>query len=396
MSLIKFASILILTRLLQAWKATVSIFCNTITRYPATVVHFEKNFSRYIGCQYGLTFCNGTSGIEAALFALGIGKGDEVIVPSCTFHSSIDPVINFGATPVFADIDPDTFTISAEDIGNKITERTKAIIIVHLFGTPADMNQIKGKIGTRKIGIIEDTSHAHGAKYNEKMCGSLGDYGVFSLQGDKAVSGGEGGIVTTNNRTGYIRMSLWGHFDRHKDYFPEINAEEFQWTGVGYKRRMAPLSAVLASVDLQFLDAKNRILRQNCEILDNELSRIKDIRISKKYPDSSKGGLYAGYPICIYKGQNSQEDAVNALRKAGINAMPWPYTLHHKLPVYCDRGYRNKVLSQAQNCTYDSSGYPVLKDTEFLNSHGIVLSKRHLATLDNTTINLIKGILEKL
>src|SRR5262245_6357304 len=126
-------------RLKQLISVSRAILKNQITFYPDYLLRFEAQFGKFTGKNYALSFCNGTSAIEAALYAVGIGPGDEVIVPSCTFHASIDPICNFGAQPVFADVDAHTFTICADDIRRKITDRTKAIVVVHLFGIPADM-----------------------------------------------------------------------------------------------------------------------------------------------------------------------------------------------------------------------------------------------------------------
>jgi len=398
MNLLRYLSIIFRIRLKQIFGTGKAIVQNQITRYPKSVISLENNFAVFTGVRYALTFCNATSAIEAALYASGIGKGDEVIVPSCTFHSSIDPIINAGATPVFADVDPLSFTMDMNDVKNRITNRTRAIIVVHLFGTPADMNQLISITSGKNIKIIEDVSHAHGAIYHGKICGSIGDFGVFSLQGDKAIAGGEGGIVVTNDRNSWIKMSMWGHFDRHAELFGEIDCLEFRWTGVGYKRRMAPLSAVIAAADLDYLAQKNKLFRNNTEMLDSALSGLDGITVSRAYPDSTKGGLFSGYPISLHKGENAAGRAVEALKKSGITAYPWPYASHHKLAIYSDPDYRhlvkigNKPKISADNQTW----YPVLPVTEDLNASAILLSKKYTCLLDKNTLSKIKNILKSL
>ncbi len=382
MSLLPYISIMSRIRLKQVYGASKAILQNRISRYPESVTSLENRFATFTGTKHAISFCNGTSGIEAALYAADIGVNDEVIVPSCTFHSSIDPIVNAGARPVFADIDPASFTIDVSDVSRKITDRTRAIIVVHLFGTPANMEGLKALTAGRNIVIIEDTSHAHGAVYQGKICGSMGDFGVFSLQGDKAIAGGEGGIVVTNDRKSWIKMSMWGHFDRHANLFGELDCEDFRWTGIGYKRRMAPISAIIAAADFDFINQKNALFRKNTEILDAELSGIDGISISGCYPGSVKGGLFSGYPISINKGENAVVKVLDALKKAGITAYSWPYATHHKLHIYTNPECRVMKARSSHIPAYDQASYPVLPVTEHLNANGILLSKKYTCTLN--------------
>lgn len=398
MNLLTYMSIMLRIRMKQIYGSSLAIARNRITRYPDTVTRFEKQYASFTGTQHAITFCNGTSGIEAALFASGVGPGDEVIVPSCTFHSSIDPVLNSGATPVFVDVDPATFTMDMNQVKGLVTDRTRAVIVVHLFGTPADMNPLLALTSGKNIRIIEDTSHAHGALYHGKMCGAIGDYGVFSLQGDKAIAGGEGGIVVTNDRKSWIKMSMWGHFDRHAELFGEIDCEEFRWTGMGYKRRMAPLSAILAAAELDFIEQKNRLFRNNTRMLDDELSAVNGVTISTPYANSVKGGLFCGYPVSLDKGENAAVRAVEALAKNGITAYRWPYALHHKLDIYASPEYRVQVKAGRKPAVSaeNRARYPVLPVTEHLNSNAILLSKKYTSVLDAPTLDRIKKTLMKL
>ena len=203
--------------------ASKQIFFNEVTYYPPLVLKFERNFAKYIGKRHGLTFCNGTSSIEAALFALGIDKGDEVIVPSCTFHASIDPILNLGAVPVFVDIDMVSGSILISDLIDKISLNTKCIIVVHLFGNVANIGSISALAKSKQIMVLEDVSHAHGALYEGKKVGSFGDISCFSLQGAKAISAGEGGIALTDDERLLSLMSMYGHFGRHKHLFRAEN-----------------------------------------------------------------------------------------------------------------------------------------------------------------------------
>ena len=145
------------------------------------VKNFERKFADYIGLEYGLCICNGTTSIQAALFAVGVGAGDEVIVPSFTFWASAGPILACNAIPVFADVDLDLQTITAEEIKKHITPKTKAIIMVHTWGTPCEIEPIIKLAKEKDIKVIEDCSHAHGATYHGKKVGSFGDVGCFSV-----------------------------------------------------------------------------------------------------------------------------------------------------------------------------------------------------------------------
>jgi len=280
MSVLKYASILARTKFRQLIAVNKAIIKREISYYPKYLIDFEKRCANYFGVKQALTFCNGTSAIEAAMFALGVGPGDEVIVPSCTFHASIDPIINAGAKPVFVDVDEKSFTLCPSDLVKKITSRTKAIVVVHIFGIPADIESIKKVIDGKNIRLIEDASHAHGGEFGNKKLGNLSDIGIFSFQGNKAVAAGEGGVALTNSEELFLKMSLYGHFDRHSDQFHKINAEKFKFIGFGHKYRMAPVSALIAEGDLHYLDRVNALMQEKAALFDQAFSDIDGVEFA--------------------------------------------------------------------------------------------------------------------
>src|SRR5438128_7006608 len=166
---------------------------------------FETNFARYCGTEHALAVSNGTTGLHLALAALGLQAGDEVIVPDLTFVATANAVAYTGATPVLAEIDPDTLCIDPESVKSLITDRTKAIIPVHLYGHPADMDALTEIAEAQRIDLIEDAAEAHGAEYKGRRVGGLGKCGVFSFYGNKVITTGEGGMLTTNDREFYQR-----------------------------------------------------------------------------------------------------------------------------------------------------------------------------------------------
>jgi perosamine synthetase len=372
--------------------ATRAIWRGDISLYPAFVEAFEQRYARWVGRAYGLSLCNGTSAMEAALFAAQVGPGDEVIVPSCTFHASIDPILNAGAVPVFADVEEKSWTLNPVEVQAKITPRTRAVIVVHLWGIPANMGALMAVLEGSDIALIEDVSHAHGARWGDRACGAFGRFGVFSLQGSKPVAAGEGAMVVTDSWPDFVRMSMWGHFDRHAAHFGDIGAEEFGHTGVGYKRRIAPLGALLADVDLDYLDAYNRLKTHNVGRLDAELGDVPGIAIARPSREAVRGGFYQGYPIQLLGEGVSRAAVLRTLRDKGIAAAPYPFALHHRLRVYTDAAYRHRLLTGRPSPPAAPTQFS-LPVTEQLADRLILLSPRYLLSLKQSTLNTLRTIL---
>ncbi len=164
---------------------------------------FEKEFAEYIGCKYGVAVHTGTAALHLALLALRIGPGDEVIIPTLTFAATANAVLYTGAKPVFVDVDEETWNLDPEQIEKKVSEKTKAIIPVHLYGHPCDMDKIAKIAIDHNISIIEDAAEAHGAEYKGRKVGAFGTIGVFSFFGNKIITTGEGGAVLTNDKNYY-------------------------------------------------------------------------------------------------------------------------------------------------------------------------------------------------
>ena len=396
MNVLRFLAILVRKRIKQIVSVSVAIVANQTSFFPPFLVRFERQFADFCKTEYALSFCNGTSAIEAALFAIGVQAGDEVIVPSCTFHSSIDPICNLGAQPVFADVDRRNFTICPRDVQRKLTTRTKAIIVVHLFGIPADMKAIGEIADAAHVDVIEDVSHAHGATADGQVCGSLGRVGAFSLQGAKAVAAGEGGICVTHNRADYLRMSFWGHFNRNGHAFAEINCEAFEQTGLGFKRRMAPLSALLAKADLDGIHAVNDIMNQTAAKLDAALAGIDGVLIPRLPEGSRKGGFYCGYAFSVGGAAADAQTVIRRLRAVGVDAAGYPFARHHELAIYNDLRFRNGIVmnrtDQATATSTPVSGV-TLENTEQLEADLVLIPRRYLVTLSDSRIKNIAAVL---
>ena len=264
---------------------------------------FEKKYARALGRKYGLAYHNGTAAILGAMYGLGIGVGHEVIAPSLTYWASVAQVYTLGATPVFADIDPDTICIDPKDIEHRITSRTKAIVVVHYAGMPADMDAIMKIAAKHNLKILEDCSHAHGALYKGKDIGTFGDVAAFSLMTGKSLAIGEGGILFTDDRKVYERALLFGHYIRHD----EITLKELKpFAGLpcgGFKHRMHQLSSAFGLVQLELYPQQmveiDKAMNYFCDLLDDSAG-IKSIR-PPKGTKTTKGGWY--YPHFKYAAQ---------------------------------------------------------------------------------------------
>ena len=252
-----------------------------ISTSPA-VKEFQEAFRAYHGSRYALAQCNGTSTLHAAYFAVGIGPGDEVITPAYSWHLQAIPILAAHGIPVFCDIDPKTLNIDPAKIEEQITPQTKAIAVLHAFGHPAEMDEIMPIAKKHGLRVVEDCSHAHGATYKGQKIGTFGDVGCFSLQGSKLMTGGEGGILITNDTECYERAITLGHYE----HIPSLTMEKYRRYAtdppippacLGYKYRIHPFAAAMANIQLRYLDARNASRRENTRYFSEGLSGIPGI-----------------------------------------------------------------------------------------------------------------------
>jgi perosamine synthetase len=258
----------------EAYESVLDLMRRGDISFSPIILDFERRFADYIGVKYGLCYPNGTISIQGALFAVGVGPGDEVIVPSFTFWGTVGPVVAVNAVPVFADVDLDSHLLTADSIKKCITPRTKAIVVVHTWGNPADMDGIMELARQHSLKVIEDCSHAHGATYKGKKVGSIGDIGCFSLQASKILAAGEGGILVTDNPEYYERAVALGHPEQLSGLADTLPYKKYALTGLGYKHRANPLSIAIAYKGLDRLDKLNEIRNQNAEYFEELISDL--------------------------------------------------------------------------------------------------------------------------
>lgn len=319
------------------------------------VKEFEKNFSRYIGKKYCLAQSSGTSTLHAAFFAIGLKKGDEVLVPSYTWHTSVSPMLHLEAKPVFCEINPETLTISPVDIESKITRRTKAIVVVHLFGMPAQMDEIMEIAKKNHLFVIEDCAQALGTLYKGRKVGTFGDISCFSLQETKILSGGEGGVFCTDKKEFLYRALILGHHGRLKKLKRDYG--KLSYTGLGFKYRPNTISIALANSRLKRID---NLIKTNFIIgkhLERLLDGIPGIKIIKK-PSYCKFRGYYGFRF-IYDEKAAgipKSEFIEKLKKKGVPVSDETgrCNLLHKEHIF----NKNKYFSQME----DQHSIPVTEE----------------------------------
>lgn len=237
------------------------------------VTEFEQKFAAYCGCKYGVAVCNGTVALHLALVALGIGKGDEVIIPDFTMIATAFAVCYTGATPVFVDADPDTWNIDTTKIEEKITPRTKAIIPVHLFGLMCDMDAINAIAKKHNLKVLEDAAEAHGAEYKGRRAGSCSDLAAFSFFANKNITTGEGGMVVTNNEELYNKLRY------HKNMcFPLDGPRNYLHNDIGFNYRMSNVVAAIGLAQVEKADDYRQMRIHNNQLYRELLANVSGIQ----------------------------------------------------------------------------------------------------------------------
>lgn len=316
---------------------------NELCGASPTVQEFEKIWRDRYQTRFALSTTNGTAALQSAMFGVGVGPGDEVICPTYTWIGSITPALALMATPVFCEVDPKTLLIDVADVRKRITPRTKAIVAVHLWGNVCDMDALMALSAARGIAVIEDCSHAHGASYKGAPCGSIGQAGAWSLQGNKPVSGGEGGMLATNDTAIFERACLLGQVNRRVDAISDAAPDELRYPdlppmGLGVKFRAHPLAIGIASVQLKKLDELNVNRRAYIQEISDGLQEIPGVSAVETCEGSESAGFY-GFPLRYHAEEMHGLSApafADALRKEGVlaNNNPYPLLVGDGVPLF--------------------------------------------------------------
>ena len=329
-----------------SFQAVVDVLQSDFLTTGPKIAEFEQTVADYVGAKYAVAISNGTSALHAACFAAGIGPGDEVITTPLTFAASANCVLYCGGTPVFADVDPKTYNIDPEDIQRKITDRTKAIIAVHLAGQPCDMDAIHSIAREHGLIVIEDGAHALGSVYKGKKVGSMSDMTTFSFHPVKPITTGEGGMIVTDNEDFYKKMILFrSHGITRDDSMMTRNDGPwfYQQFDLGYNYRITDIQCALGCSQMKKLD---RFLALRKEIVAHYNEAFADCdNIITPYQLSD---TESGWHLYIVQVKNCDRRQVfEKMREKGIgvNVHYIPVYMH---PYYQEHGYENVHCANAE------------------------------------------------
>lgn len=344
--------------------------------YPPYITRLEQNFSKLTSRNYSLTFSNGTSALEAAIFSLStyFGNRKVILVPSMTFHSDLDAIINLGFQIRFIDVQKNNIVPSVDEIERQIDDDVACVILCHLFGFHLDILNISRLLDSKNIFLIEDCSHVHCKVNSSSDPGKLSSISFYSLQGAKAVAAGEGGICVTDDKELFIRMSAYSHFGRHDQFF-EGKLQRYLGVGVGHKHRMHPLGAPLALTDLQFLAYQNSVIEKNAKFFILALEQNANLN----YPARSSiaSARFAGFPVLV-RSASILNVVSNILNEYKIIHQFYPFKTHHQMERYTD------------------GVEAILLNTEDVASRLILINRRYLEFLPQYHKYLIRKAFEKI
>jgi perosamine synthetase len=306
------------------------------------ITKFEENFSKYIGCEYGVAVSNGSAALDIAIRALNIGVGDEVIMPAFTIISPAQSIVTEGAIPVLVDSDPDTWNMDINQIEAKITAKTKAILVVHIYGLPVDMDPIMEIAKKYNLKLIEDAAEVHGQTYKGKMCGSFGDISIFSFYPNKHITTGEGGMILTNDK------SLAERSKKLRNLCFEVNGPRFVHYELGWNYRMTNLQAALGLAQLEQIKKFITLKREMGTAYQAELAILKD----KGYRLPIEKTAFATNIYWVFglvaPTEKEKERMVNHLAEHKIGTRPFFWPIHEQ-PVFINRGlFRNESYPNAE------------------------------------------------
>jgi 8-amino-3,8-dideoxy-alpha-D-manno-octulosonate transaminase len=301
--------------LLEVWE-TASPFRFWGPGRPLKVQAFEEAFARHMGARFALGVTSGTAALDCAMAALGIGPGDEVIVPAYTWWSDYTCVVHAGALPVFAEMDR-SLTLDPQDFGRKITPRTKAVIAVHLLGGPCDMDAILALARDRKIAVIEDCAQCVGGSYRGKKLGSLGDFGIYSFQINKTITSGEGGAVVTSHPLLYERAVRFHDMGIYRTLFEQRAGAPQDRVFAGENFRMSELTGAVLGAQLPKLDRMIADLRRHASAVYDGIRELPGIRLRRQPDPAGDIGYSAFFEV---KDKAARDRCIGELRRLNVPA----------------------------------------------------------------------------
>jgi perosamine synthetase len=324
------------------------------------IKEFEEAFARYIGVKHAIAMSNGSFALQLGILSCGVKPNDEIITTPFSFIASSNSILYSQAKPVFADIDPKTFNLNPEKVNDKITPRTKAILLVHLYGQPCNMDAFREICEDKNLILIEDACQAHGAEFEKKKVGSFGKVGCFSFYATKNLTTGEGGMVVTDSDEIANMCRLIRNHGQEGDYFHPM---------LGFNFRITEMQAAIGVEQLRNLDAWNEVRYNNASYLTNEIEKVSGI--VPPFIDPRVKHAFHQFTVRVTKESKMSRDELHEkMVKNGIEAkILYPIPIH-KQPVYQKLGYNDK-LPEAELAAKEVLSLPVhplvsKKDLDFI------------------------------
>lgn len=316
------------------------------------VNQFENVFSDYIDVKYATAVSNGTVALHLAMVALGIGRDDEVIVPTFTYIASVNSVVYVGAKPVFADSIEKTWQLDPEDVIRKITPKTKAIMAVHLYGQSCEIEKLREICDAHKIFLIEDCAEALGTKFKERHVGTLGDISTFSFYGNKTITTGEGGMVVTNDKTLYQRaVSFKGQgLAKYREYWHDV---------VGYNFRMTNICAAIGCAQMERVD---EVIKKKRLIAQWYRNRFESTEYH--FHEEQENTVHSYWMCSILIPEKIERVALREhMNQAGIETRPLFYPVH-TMPMYADKYEKHPIAEKLGLSGINLPSYPDLEEED--------------------------------
>jgi perosamine synthetase len=320
------------------------------------VTEFEQGFAGYIGCQYGVAVHTGTAALHLALVALGVGPGDEVVIPDLTFAATANAVLYTGAKPVLVDVEADTWNMDPRQLEKAITENTKAVIAVHLYGHPCDMERILDICDRHEIVLVEDAAQAHGAEYKGKKVGSFGKVGCFSFFANKLITTGEGGICVTDD------AELTHRIEHLRDH--GMSPKKRYWhEAVGYNYRMTNLQAAVGVAQLERIEWLVERKRIVADLYRTHLVGNGNLILPTE-KDYAKN-IFWMFTICLKEAcKVSRDELMKLLKAEGVDARPVFFPLHVMPPYREEKTYPNSEKISKAGLSLPSSAALTEQDVD--------------------------------
>lgn len=298
---------------------------------------FEKEWQQYTGAPFVKAHMNCSSALTSMYFALDLPPGSEVMVPSYTFFSTCLAMRFFGLVPIFIDIDPKTACFHLEDARKKLTPRTKALVAMHSWGLPCEMDHISAWAKEKGLIVLEDAAHAHGAEMQGKKMGTWGEMGAVSFQTSKVMPTIEGGMGMYRTREYFERAAAFGHYEDPVKFPKDSPVRAYEGTGFGQKFRMHPFAAAIGRVQLRQLDQVNEISRRNIKSLNDRLTQLPGLAEPVCRADQKRVYYYMNMLLLDEKKAGFKRDVLlKALQAEGVRATIWDYPEQHKLKIYSE------------------------------------------------------------